>query len=240
MRISKTSEPPYHANKLLIDIDDLSFDYSGETILSNIALCVHESEFISLLGPNGAGKTTLLKLILNLLEPKSGHIQINKNVRIGYIKQNREDVASVVPISVREVVSLGARGDKKLVLDCLRELNIENLENQNFSELSGGQQQRVNIARALASHADILILDEPTTGIDNQSQVEFYSLLKKLQSQQITIIMISHELDSILNIASRVVYLNNTILYDGPPDTFNISDFQDVANQHRHLHHKPC
>jgi len=116
---------------------------------------------------------------------------------------------------------------------------MEAYAGKRFTELSGGQQQRVSIAKALAANADVLILDEPAAGIDEHSQIEFYDLLKDLQAQGVTIIMVSHEVDTVLRLVTRVICLNRTILYDGPPEHFEADKYLPHAYQQQHvrLHH---
>ena len=201
-------------------------------------MCVHSGEFIGVIGPNGAGKTTLIKTLLGLIAPTKGTVKkIAKN--IGYIPQRGAMYSGQIPLSVLEVASLGSRGNKTKAIQALESVNVYNLANKRFTELSGGQQQRVAIAKALAGSPDILVLDEPTTGIDERSQTEFYDILSTLQQRGITIIMISHDVDTVLGLVTRVVCLNRTVLYDGPPEHFEADKYmpQFYKAEHRRLHH---
>ena len=238
-KTSHTSEPPLHANKdMLIDIDSATVRYGGETVLDRVSFCVHRGEFVGILGPNGAGKTTLLKVMLGLLEPTSGKASKHR-ARIGYIPQRAGQYNAIVPISVLEVVRLGSGGSRQAALKALEMVKLTATASKRFSELSGGQQQRVAIAKALAADADILILDEPTTGIDERSQAEFYALLRSLQAGGLTIIMVSHEVDTVLKLVTRVVCLNRGVLYDGAPEHFEADKYLPAAYkaQHMQLHH---
>jgi zinc transport system ATP-binding protein len=134
---------------------------------------------------------------------------------------------------------LGARGSKEQALDALAQVKIAHLAQKRFNELSGGQQQRVVIAKALAGNADILILDEPATGIDEHSQKEFYGLLRELQQRSITIVMVSHEVEMVLGLVTRVICLNRSVLYDGSPEHFEADTYlsQAYKMQHIELHH---
>lgn len=239
MKTSKTSAPPSHATKALLDIDGLSIRYGAETVLDDISLCIHKGEFIGLIGQNGAGKTTLLRAILGLTPPSSGTIQ-RAHTTIGYVPQRGASYTGTVPISVLEVVRLGANGSKNSAEQALARVHMEQYAHKRFTELSGGQQQRVNIAKALAGNADVLLLDEPATGIDERAQIEFYSLLQTLHSQGVTLIMVSHEVDTVLRLATRVICLNRTVLYDGPPEHFETDEYMPGAykRQHIQLHHQ--
>jgi zinc transport system ATP-binding protein len=219
-KTSIISARPWHANKVLqIDIDNLSVRYGAETVLDTVSCCIHKGEFIGLIGPNGAGKTTLLRVILGLLHSSSGTV-VWHDVVIGYVPQRGKLYNGTVPISVLEVVMLGGSGSKAKALETLKTVHMESYAHKRFTELSGGQQQRVSIAKALAANADILILDEPTTGVDEHSQKEFYNLLHNLHTSGTTIVMVSHEVDTVLKLVTRVICLNRTILYDGPPEHF--------------------
>ena len=229
-----------HADKqLLIDVDTVSVRLGNEKALEGVSFCVHTGEFIGLIGPNGAGKTTLLRVVLGLLRPTSGRVK-RTYTTIGYIPQRAAQYNATVPISVREVVELGTgRRDTARVDDALRAVQMQNVADKRFNELSGGQQQRVAIAKALAAHTEVLILDEPTTGIDERSQTEFYALLRDLQQRGITIIMVSHEVDTVLSLVTRVICLNRSILYDGLPQHFEADKYLPAYYKARHLqlHH---
>jgi zinc transport system ATP-binding protein len=235
----ETSVVPSHANKrMLIDADNVSVRLGGELAVDQVSVCIHAGEFIGLIGPNGAGKTTLLRTLLGLHNPTSGTIRREK-ATYDYIPQRGNLYSGITPLSVSEVVMLGSRGDAARAREALRTAQIEDLAAKRFNELSGGQQQRVAIAKALAAHAEVLILDEPTTGIDERSQREFYAILRTLQEKGITIIMVSHEVEAVLKLVTRVICLNRTILYDGRPEHFEADKYLPAVykNQHMQLHH---
>lgn len=234
-----TSAKQWHAsNELLIDLDNVSVALGSDLALQDITLCVHPGEFIGVVGQNGAGKTTLLRTILGLQLPTRGQVHRQK-IKIGYIPQRGRLYDGIVPISVLEVVRLGSRGAKDTARVALEKVNMSQFAAKRFTELSGGQQQRIIIAKALAGEADILLLDEPTTGVDERSQTSFYHLLRELQQQGITIMMVSHEVDTVLNLATRVICLNQTILYDGDPEHFEVDAYMpsEYRAEHRRLHH---
>jgi zinc transport system ATP-binding protein len=238
-KTSPTSGSLLHANKpLLIDIDNVSVRLGNDLALEAVSLCIHANEFIGLIGPNGAGKTTLLRAMLGLQSVDQGSIQ-REAVRIGYIPQRGQLYSGLVPISVREVVRLGAHGTANSAEQALQRVGMETFADRRFTELSGGQQQRVAIAKALAGNANILMLDEPTTGIDEQSQATFYKILKDLQQQGVTIIIVTHEVEAVLKLVTRIICLNRAILYDGAPEHFDADVHMPnrYKEQHIQLHH---
>jgi zinc transport system ATP-binding protein len=211
-----------------------------EQVIKDVSFCVHTGEFIGLIGPNGAGKTTLLKVLLGLLQPAEGKVTKMPDV-IGYIPQRGYTLDNQVPMSVIEVVRLGSRGGAAQADQALSEVKMSEYTNKRFSELSGGQQQRVLIAKALAAQPSILILDEPTTGIDEQSQTEFFETLSRLQKKGITILMVSHDVDTVLKLVTRVICLNRSVIYDGAPEHFEPDKYLPNFYNHQHskFHHKP-
>jgi len=239
MKTSKASALRSHARKqTLIDVDNLTVHLGGEVALDNVSVCVHAGEFIGIIGSNGAGKTTLLRTILGLIRPTAGKISQKESV-ISYIPQNGNLYNGTVPISVLEVVKLGAAGSASIAKDSLKMVGLDGLENRRFTDLSGGQRQRVSIAKALSSNPDILILDEPTTGIDERSQEEFYQILHDLQNKGITIVTVGHEIETLIKHATRIICLNRKLLYDGPPETFDPQKHLPTfyKSQHELLHH---
>jgi len=223
---------------MLIDADGVTVRLGNELAIDRVSLCLHAGEFIGLIGPNGAGKTTLLRTLLGLVAPTAGRIRREK-ATYDYIPQRANMYNGITPLSVLEVVRLGSRGAEQPAREALDRVHMEAFAHRRFNELSGGQQQRVAIAKALAARTDVLMLDEPTTGIDEPSQAEFYAILQSLQRQGITIIMVSHEVESVLKLVTRVICLNRTILYDGPPEHFETDKYlpQMYTAQHRQLHH---
>lgn len=224
---------------MLIDVDNLSVQLGGETVLDNVSVCVHSGEFIGIVGTNGAGKTTLLRTILGFIKPAEGTIY-KDNAKISYIPQQSNTYNSTVPMSVMEVVKLGSAGSATLAQEALQTVGLEDVARRKFTDLSGGQRQRVSIAKALASRPDILILDEPTTGVDEGSQADFYETLHELQHKGITIITVGHEVETLVNHASRIICLNRSIVYDGKPELFDpakhLPSFYKA--QHDTLHHE--
>jgi zinc transport system ATP-binding protein len=211
----------------IIDLHNICFSYETNKVLKNVNLNVHQGDYLGVVGPNGGGKTTLIKIILGLLKPDSGTINIfgipqNKFkdwYKIGYVAQKATSFDLRFPITVREVVSMG-RG-KKGVNWALEQVDLKEHSNKLIGELSGGQQQRVFIARALAQKPVVIFLDEPTSGVDLESQEEFYKLLKKLnQELNITIVLISHDIDIITNEVTEVANVKQHLDYFNNPKDF--------------------
>ncbi|MFA6472356.1 MAG: ABC transporter ATP-binding protein [Candidatus Latescibacterota bacterium] len=220
------------SNTSEIELKDVWFSYNGETVLKDVALSVERNDFLAVIGPNGGGKTTLLKLILGILKPNKGAIQVfgnepSKSVhRLGYVPQdtffNRE-----FPITVFDAALLGRLGhpknfwrytksDRETALRALETVDMAGFRDRRIGSLSGGQRQRVFIARALASEPDILLLDEPTASIDIEGQHKIYDILKIL-NEQMTILVVSHDLNILLGIAKSVVHVNTTVYSHNAP-----------------------
>ncbi len=210
----------------IIKVKDVSFGYvTKHDTLKNIDLEIEEGKFTCIIGANGSGKSTLIKCILGLNKGYCGEIEIDE--KVGYLPQ-RMNIQTDFPASIKEIVLSGTiansvnrifyrKSDKENVNKIMKELEIYNIRNKSFAELSGGQQQRVLIARALASGSKVLILDEPTNGLDQNISIQIYALLEKLKKElNCTIIMISHDIDKTLKCADYVIELENgRIKYTG-------------------------
>jgi len=211
-------------NNILIKTKNLCLKIGDNNILNDISFEIKKGEFIGLIGPNGAGKSTLLKIALGLMEASSGTVENNIKNKIGYVSQRSFMKSQQIPMSVSEVIGLATNDNTKIVT-ALNDVDTINLRNKKFNELSGGQQQRVLIAKSLASNSSLLVLDEPTTGIDEKSQNMFFNILKTLTKRGITVIIVSHDIGAILNLVTRVIHLNQKILYDGTPNEFKIDKY---------------
>ena len=205
-----------------IAIEGLSFAYDKEYVLENISAKIYENEYIAIIGPNGGGKTTLLKLLLGLLEPTKGSIEIfgkppqKARHLIGYLPQHINFNLDI-PLLAREVILQGRLTLKKrrfneedilALQDIARSLHIEHLLEKKIGSLSGGERQRVLLARALVTNPKILLLDEPTAAVDIAAQKEIYALLKELA---LTKIVVSHDINILLEGVSRVFYINRKL-----------------------------
>ncbi len=206
-------------------IKNLNFSYDSRLILEDVNLDIFPLDSICVVGPNGGGKTTLVKLILGLLHPDSGTVQIyggspeDARLRMGYVPQYAQYDSSF-PISVLEVVSMGCLGrsftgrysreDRAQAMDSLEETGLADIAGRPFASISGGQRQRVLIARALAAKGDILILDEPTANIDHESEMHFFELLTRL-NQRMIILMVTHDVGFASTFFKRIACVNKQV-----------------------------
>ena len=214
--------------KEVVRLENVWVHCGGVPILEEINLAIHQHDFIGIIGPNGGGKTTLLKVILGLIKPDSGKIRVfghppeKSRKHIGYVSQYKAFDRDF-PISVRDVVLMGRMGlyemfkrysekDKKLAEHALKTVEMLNYRDRQIGTLSGGQQQRVLIARALVSNPELLLLDEPTAGVDASAQREFYELLKKL-NEKTTIVLVSHDLTAVSVYVDKIACLNRKLFY---------------------------
>ena len=235
-----------------VEISNLTVKYPDVTALDDVSFAIKQGDFLGIIGPNGAGKSTLFDSMLGLNTNYSGTIKFfdedikkSKTYRkeIGYVPQKPE-FENNFPATVSEVVRMGLRkkSDDKKVDEILQQLWIHELRHRRIGELSGGQLQRVFIAKALVNDPKILILDEPSTGVDQQSIDLFFSILKELNSKQgITIIWSSHDLDAVNKLANHVACLNRTLFFHGESEKF-FSDDELVkqyseASMQEHMHH---
>jgi zinc transport system ATP-binding protein len=201
----------------LLSVRNLTVRYGKETILDRVSFDVERGEYIGLIGPNGAGKTTLLSTILGSVRPSEGEIFVQEDVRIGYVPQSY-DANSLFPVSVKEVVAMGcdrmaigiSRSEKKSIIDSLDAVGLgEEFLSRTFSSLSGGQKQRVVIARSLAHKPNVLLFDEPTSGVDYRTKLRIYELLADLNARLgMTILFVSHEVEHIVHSCKRVLCLD--------------------------------
>ncbi|HZB15816.1 MAG TPA: metal ABC transporter ATP-binding protein [Nitrososphaeraceae archaeon] len=216
----------------VVNIDNVSYGFNSALVLENISFTVDKGDFVGIIGPNGAGKTTLFRSMLGLLEDYQGRITFfgedirkNRNIlqKIGYIPQ-KNSIDQGFPATVEEIVSLGItsrRQSKNKINYAIETVGLFDQKTKRIGELSGGQQQRVLIAKALANEPELLILDEPVTGIDLKTQNKFYVLLKKLnEDNKITIIWASHDLDAVKKLANKIACVNRRIFFHGDATIF--------------------
>jgi zinc transport system ATP-binding protein len=225
----------------LVELEAVDFGYTATPVVENISMRIDPGEYVAIVGPNGSGKSTVMKLMLGLLRPDEGTARLfgepshefDDGSRIGYVAQHAS-ASKAMPITVREVVKMGrfphvgfgrlSERDWTVVDRALETVGMAAFADRRVTQLSGGQRQRAFIARALASEAELLILDEPTVGVDAESVEAFYALLASLNADGITILLIEHDLSAVTNHAERVVCLNREIYFDGPTAEFVESD----------------
>ncbi|MCL4339262.1 metal ABC transporter ATP-binding protein [Patescibacteria group bacterium] len=244
--------------KNIIELKNISFSYGNELVVKDVNLEVHKGDYLGIIGVNGGGKSTLLKLMLGLLTPTKGHIYLyDKGIKqfhdwskIGYISQQAAHIDPSFPMTVAEVVQMGrypklglfhfpGKKDKEIVRRALDDVEMWRFKDRLVGDLSGGQQQRVFIARALAGEPEVIILDEPTVGVDVATQKQFYSLLQRLNRENnLTLILVSHELDVVAHEATEIAYINRSLIYWGLPGKFMKSQyFTTLFGEKRHAKH---
>src|SRR5512132_3358602 len=216
----------------ILDVQHISVRYNGRVALEDITFHLHEGERIAVVGPNGAGKSTLFKVISGVLQPNSGEVNIfgsrpRGHVCIAYIPQ-RSQVDWNFPVNVADVVMMGRsaklgplnwphKKDWEHVQRALETVELSNLASRQISQLSGGQQQRMFIARALAQEAELMLMDEPLTGLDTPSQEGLLNLLDTLRDQHVTVMVATHDLDQAARHFDRIMLLNHRMIaFDEP------------------------
>jgi zinc transport system ATP-binding protein len=220
----------------IIELDHVTVTFQDLLALDDVSLTVTAGNFLALIGPNGAGKTTLLQVILGLVRPVSGSVKTfgkspadlaGERSRIGYVPQ----IMSVdlnFPVSVGEVVLMGRYGriglfrrpaaaDRAAALQAMKRVGIADLADRPIRRLSGGQRQRAFLARALANEPDLLLLDEPTTGVDAASSESLYELLRMLHADGITMLVVSHDVGVVASYVEGVVCINRRLVAHGRP-----------------------
>lgn len=212
----------------LIEIKNVTAVYDTKPVLNDVSLNVWASDFLGIIGPNGGGKTTLLKIILGLMKPASGDVAFYINgrqtpsLKIGYLPQMTQ-IDPRFPIAVREVVSSGLAREKPRFRDfnaaqkervdrLMAEMGLESFASRAIGELSGGQLQRALLARAIVSHPQLLILDEPNTYVDKKFESQLYELLNKI-NRDTAVILVSHDVGTLLPIVKNVACVNETLHY---------------------------
>jgi zinc transport system ATP-binding protein len=234
--------------KKIIQIKNLDFKYGDTKVLENINLEVEQGDFLGLVGPNGSGKTTLLRLILGLNKTKKGTIKIlEKNIKefkdwqkIGYVPQKATNIDQRFPATVQEIITTATtkKTTPEQTQEALKIVNMQQYKKRKIGELSGGQQQRVFIARALLKKPELLILDEPTTGIDKESKESFYELLNKLNKKGITIILVSHDTGTITKHVNKVACLNKTLYFHGTHKEFCAHETGKIPKNYHVINHE--
>lgn len=222
----------HETNQPILDVSRLTVRYNGRDALEDITFHLHEGERVAVVGPNGAGKSTLFKVVAGVLQPSSGEVKIfgslpNKHVCIGYIPQ-RSQVDWNFPVTVTDVVMMGRsaklgpfnwphKKDWDFVHHALETVELNDLAARQIGQLSGGQQQRMFIARALAQEAELMLMDEPLTGLDAPSQEGILNLLDRLKEEKVTVMVATHDLDQAASHFDRILLLNHRIVaFDVP------------------------
>lgn len=219
-----------------INVQNLTLAYENTAVVENLSFNVNKGDYICIVGENGSGKSTLVKGLLGLVKPIGGNIVFGDGVvrkSIGYLPQQTQ-VQSDFPASVLEVVMSGFvsksffsvfydKLKKNKAFEIMKGLNIEDIKHKCFRELSGGQMQRVLLARALCATDDVLILDEPVSGLDPKATEEMYSIVKELNNNGLTVIMISHDIDMAVKCATKIIHLSHFSSFFGTVNEYLLS-----------------
>jgi len=223
----------HDADAPILEVSHVTVRYNGRAALEDVSFCLISGEQIAVVGPNGAGKSTLFKVIAGVLNPTGGEVRIagycpGGHICIAYVPQ-RSQVDWTFPVTVADVVMMGRVGkvgllrrpkhrDWEHVRQCLEVVGMADLADRQIGELSGGQQQRMFIARALAQEAELMLMDEPLTGLDVPAQEEIFDILDELRSRQVTVMVATHDLNLAAERFDRVMLLNGSLLGIGRPD----------------------
>jgi zinc transport system ATP-binding protein len=240
----------------LIKASDITFGYDETPVLLDVSLSIRAGDFLAIIGPNGSGKTTLVKVLLGLLRPSAGRVEIMGKPldqftewrTIGYVPQKATHFDPFFPASVEEVVGMALLSNRQIlgpirsrrsepVVRALRQVGLEPFKDWQVGRLSGGQQQRVFIARALVTGPSVLFLDEPTTGVDAATQGYFYDMLDHLNKDEgITIVLVTHDIGIVNKHVTQVACLNQRMVYHGSHEEFCRSEvFRDMVTRGDHL-----
>lgn len=230
----------HQPNKPALDVQHVTVRYNGRTALEDINFHLHEGERIAVVGPNGAGKSTLFKVVAGVLQPSAGEVTIfgsrpGKHICIAYIPQ-RSQVDWSFPVTVADVVMMGRsaklgllnwprKKDWEYVRRALEIVELSDLAARPIGQLSGGQQQRMFIARALAQEAELMLMDEPLSGLDTPSQEGLLNVLDSLRDQRVTVMVATHDLDQAARHFDRLLLLNHRIIAFDVPQNVMQTDY---------------
>ncbi|MGV8989523.1 MAG: ATP-binding cassette domain-containing protein [Cypionkella sp.] len=237
---------------MLLQADDLTVRLGGAEVLSHVSVKIEAAEIVTVLGPNGSGKSTLLRAMLGMVPLASGKVTRAPGLRIGYVPQ-KLSIDPSLPLTVRRFLSLPHRVTEAEAKAALQRVGMENAEAKPMTGLSGGQLQRVMLARALLAKPGLLVLDEPTQGLDQPGEASFYRLIEEVRRDTgAAILMVSHDLHVVMAASDRVICLNHHICCQGTPRVvsaapeyralFGLGTQGALAlyqHQHDHSHHEP-
>lgn len=234
--------------KALLSVRALAFRQGGRPLLSSVDLDVRHGEIVTIIGPNGAGKSTLVKLVLGILKPNAGVVLKQPGLCIGYVPQKFQ-ADPAIPMTVSRFVSLGGTASPAAVSTALSEAGVAHTASQQITQLSGGETQRVLIARALLRNPDLLVLDEPASGVDYAGEAELYDLIGNLRDKRgLGVLLVSHDLHVVMAKSDRVLCLNGHVCCSGRPEAvaknaeyqrlFGPEAAASLAVYHHHHNHK--
>lgn len=236
---------PVDHTKNIVEVSGLSISFDGHKVLRDLTMNIHAGDYVGVIGPNGGGKTTFIKLMVGLLMPAAGTVRLFGQpietfrdwYKIGYVAQKATNFDMAFPATVGDVVSMGrisrrglfrslGKKDVEIVDWAIEEVGLKNKKCALIGSLSGGQQQLAFIARALAQEPELIILDEPTAGVDVRSQEQFYGLLNRLNRKNgITLVLVSHDIDVVISEVTEVACINESLVYHGKPKEFTSGNY---------------
>lgn len=221
----------------ILSLLNVFYSVSEKKILENISLQILENEVLTIIGPNGAGKTTLIKILLGLLKPTLGSVKRKKDLKVRYMPQ-KTSFNNLMPMTVDYFLRLELGISQEKVSAQLKEMGLESLSLRDIQNLSGGEWQKVLLCRCLLNNPDLLVLDEPSQGIDILGQAELYAhLAHAKKTKKCSIVMVSHDLHMVFSESDRVVCLNRHICCSGSPNEVASSDVYQNLFQKLYLHH---
>lgn len=240
----------------LIELKQINVIFAEKTALRDINLKIYPNSIITIVGPNGGGKSTLLKTLLKLQKPSSGEVLYHDKVRIGYVPQ-KIHLDHSLPLTVSRFLRLSKDVNKRDIEATLTQLSIHHLAEQNMQKLSGGEMQRVLLARAILNKPNLLVLDEPTQGVDINGQAELYQLIHQTQQAlNCAVVMVSHDLHIVMADSKEVLCINQHICCAGTPETLsndptfmrlwgnqiaqNVGFYSHHHNHHHNMHGDVC
>ncbi|MDR9825960.1 zinc ABC transporter ATP-binding protein ZnuC [Vibrio sp. FNV 38] len=232
----------------LLNLADICVTFNQRAVLDRVSLSLERGKITTLIGPNGAGKSTLVKVLLGLLKPDSGKIITESRLRFGYVPQKLA-LNDTLPLSVTRFLRLAGRHSQQEILDALRLVGAEHLNNLTMTTLSGGETQRILLARALLHRPDVLVLDEPAQGVDVQGQIDLYELIDSVRHRfNCAVFMVSHDLHLVMAKTDHVICLQHHVCCSGAPEDISqhpkyLAMFGHKGNEalafyaHKHHHH---
>lgn len=232
-----------------VKLKNVCVNLSHRSILTDISLSLISNRVLTLIGPNGAGKSTLVRIILGLIKPNSGTIIRSNNLSVGYVPQKLH-LNTLLPITVERFMKLSRKTNNIKIEEMLKRVKAESLKFCQLQKLSGGEMQRILFAKALLNNPNLLVLDEPTQGVDVIGQLALYKLINEIRHElQCAILIVSHDLNFVMAKTDDVICLNNHICCSGTPETvcnnlefisiFGLKRVQELAiyhHNHNHIH----
>jgi zinc transport system ATP-binding protein len=237
----------------LISLNSVTIGYGNKVVLRDVDLTVKRGEIITIVGPNGSGKTSMMRALIGALVPTTGSVVRPKAMRVGYVPQ-KLNIDLSFPITVRRFMSVPKRASAEQVSEAASLVGIEGFLDQQIATLSGGQFQRALLARAIIGTPDLLLLDEPTQGLDQNGAARFYQLITELKAKlDCAIVLVSHDLHVVMSASDRVICLNGHICCEGAPNVVSSApEYRALfgtgtqgalalyQHQHDHVHDETC